>query len=82
MPNSSQETKTTRSGVGKASGGAFLPRQTASSLTYRFDKFNFKPSNAVEEKAMKGTEPLLNPFMPVVGAGLIISGLRADSRSL
>ena len=67
--------------MGKASGGRILIISCLSNLLHplpnSFDKFKFRPSNEVQETAMKATELLLNVFMPVVGAGLIISGSRA-----
>ena len=74
-------TKTPRIGWGRLLVGAFLIISCLSSLLHplpnSFDKFKFNPSNEVQERAMKATELLLNVFMPVVGASLIISGIRA-----
>lgn len=76
-----QRTKTPRIAWGRLLVGAFLIISCLSNLLHplpnSFDQFKFKPSNERQERAMKGTELLLNVFMPVVGAGLIISGIRA-----
>jgi hypothetical protein len=74
-------TKRPRIGWGKLLVGAFLIVSCLSNLLHplanSFDKFKFEPSNERQERAMKATELLLNVFMPVVGVGLMISGIRA-----
>jgi hypothetical protein len=74
-------TKTPKIGWGRVLVGTFLIFSCVDNLLHPVhNRFEFKPSNEVQAAAMKSTELFLNRFMPVVGAGLIVSGIRARLR--
>ena len=74
-------TKTPKIGWGRVFVGTFLIFSCVGNLLHPVrNRFEFKPSNEVQAAAMKSTELFLNLFMPVVGAGLIVSGIRARFR--
>ena len=70
--------KKQRIGWGKILIGAFLIISTINNRLYPVhNRWELKPDNETQASAMKATQTFLTFLMPLLGAGLILAGLRA-----
>jgi hypothetical protein len=73
-----EQTKKQRIRSGRVLAGAFLILSTINNRLHPVhSRWELKPDNERQAAAMKATETFLTFFIPALGAGLIVAGVRA-----